>query len=69
MNTIKFKTNIKCAGCIATVGPFLNKSVGEGKWEADVNSPEKILTVYTDKPAEEIIAVLKEAGYAGELAE
>ncbi len=66
MKTLKFKTNIKCGGCIATVTPFLNKTVGEGNWQADTTSPEKILTVNTDSTAEEVITALKEAGYEGE---
>lgn len=64
MNTLKFKTSIKCGGCIATVTPFLNKIEGISKWSVDTNSPDKILTVETDNStAEEVILVLKHAGY------
>jgi hypothetical protein len=31
MDTTKFKTNIKCSGCVEKVTPFLNESLGEDK--------------------------------------
>ena len=36
MNTLQFKTNIKCTGCISKVTPILNKKLGEGQWEVDL---------------------------------
>ena len=66
MQTIKFKTNIKCAGCIAKNTPFLNEAVGEDNWEVDVQSPDKTLTVVTDEKIfpEEVIKAVKDAGYS-----
>ena len=68
METLKFTTNIKCSGCIATVTPFLNKTVGENNWQVDLQAPEKVLTVQTtDKEKEtEVIESLQEAGYKAE---
>jgi copper chaperone len=68
MENLKFKTNIKCSGCIATVTPFLNKTVGENNWQVDLQAPEKVLTVQaTDKEKEtQVIQSLKEAGYHAE---
>lgn len=64
MNTLKFKTTIKCGGCIATVTPFLNKIDGILTWSVDTNSPDKILTVETETVSpEEITNTLKTAGY------
>jgi len=64
MNTLKFKTTIKCGGCIATVTPFLNKIDGISTWSVDTNSPDKILTVETETvSSEKITSVLKDAGY------
>lgn len=65
METIKFKTNIKCAGCIAKNTPFLNEAVGEDNWEVDVQSPDKILTVITEEKtsSETVIKAVKDAGY------
>lgn len=67
MKTMKFKTNTKCGGCVAQVKPFLNKIVPEGQWSIDLNSPDKILTVTSDYPAEKIIEAVKEAGFKAEL--
>lgn len=63
MNTIKFKTNINCGSCIKTVTPFLNKTFEIEAWEVDTDNPDKTLTVKGDISAEEVIEVLKEAGY------
>jgi copper chaperone len=65
METLKFKTNIKCGGCIATVTPFLDKLPEISKWEVDTNNPDKVLTVEGDDKldAETVIDTLKEAGY------
>ena len=68
METLKFKTNVKCGGCIATVTPPLNKVKGVINWNVDTTTPEKIMTVETDGiNADVIIATLKEAGYKADL--
>jgi copper chaperone len=68
MNTLKFKTTIKCGGCIATVTPFLNKIEGISNWSVDTNSPDKILTIETESVSpEKITDTLKTAGYQANL--
>ena len=67
MDTLKFKTNIKCAGCIATVTPYLDNLTEVENWEVDTVNPDKILTVSSERISpEEIISKLKEAGYNAE---
>lgn len=66
MDTNKFKTNIKCSGCVATVTPFLDEAVGERKWEVDLADPAKILTVKTETDKEVVIRALEKAGYKAE---
>lgn len=68
MKTLKFKTNIKCSGCVATVTPFLNEVAGRDGWEVNLESPEKTLVVAADKPVTEadIIAAIQKAGYKAE---
>ena len=66
METLKFKTNIKCSGCIETVTPALNKTVGKDNWEVDLQDPDKTLTVVSDASENEVVAALKEAGYQAE---
>ncbi|MEJ8817650.1 heavy-metal-associated domain-containing protein [Lacibacter sp. H407] len=69
MNTLTFKTNIKCSGCIATATPFLDKVAGEDNWEVDVANPEKILRIEADQSvtAEQVIKAVEEAGYKAEV--
>ncbi|WP_138482821.1 heavy-metal-associated domain-containing protein [Dyadobacter bucti] len=66
METLKFKTNIKCSGCIATVTPFLNADDNIEKWQVDLLSPERILTVETDHSAGEVTELVNKAGYTAE---
>lgn len=63
MKTLKFKTNIKCAGCVATVTPVLNTIAGDGKWKVNLASPERTLTVDADASEEQIREALLKAGY------
>lgn len=67
METVQFKTNIKCSGCIATVTPVLNEVAGQDNWEVDLQSPDKLLTVSTDKAGKkEIQQAIEKVGYKAE---
>lgn len=63
MKTLHFNTNIKCAGCVATVTPFLNAEKHIEKWEVDVNQPNKPLTVQTDLDEKEVAKIVEKAGF------
>ncbi|MDN3581624.1 heavy-metal-associated domain-containing protein [Mucilaginibacter flavus] len=65
MKTLKFKTNIKCGGCIAAVTPSLNALKNVKHWEVDTNNPDKILTIDAESSLGEadIITALKDKGY------
>lgn len=68
METLKFKTNVNCGGCVATVTPHLNQIKGIGKWSVDTANPQKILTVEASGlEPDVIIETLKVAGYKAEL--
>ncbi len=66
MQTLKFKTTIKCNGCINAVTPYLEKSNNISKWSVDLENPERIMTVETEGDAEEVKALLNDAGYKAE---
>jgi copper chaperone len=66
MDTIKFKTTIKCSGCVAKVTPFLDAALGEDNWEVDVNDPSKVLTVVGEKDEKSIVEAVQKAGYKAE---
>ena len=66
MKDTKFKTTIKCSGCVDTVTPFLNEAIGAGTWDVDLNSPTKILTVHGNVEPAKITKAMEKAGYRAE---
>lgn len=67
MNTLKFKTNIKCGSCVAAVSNDLNGNTKIKHWEVDLQDPNKVLTVEAEHlEAAEIIEDLKSIGYKAE---
>lgn len=67
METLKFKTTIKCSGCVAKVTPVLNEVVGEDNWQVDIQAPDKILTIASEEvnPAD-VVNAIEGAGYKAE---
>jgi copper chaperone len=64
METLTFKTTIKCSGCLEKVTPFLNEKLSPEEWSVDIYTPAKILTVKSDNAsAEEIEQQVKKAGF------
>lgn len=64
METLKFKTNINCSGCVAKVTPSLNGEKGIKNWNVNTNNPEKILTVETEGLSpERIMETVKNSGF------
>lgn len=68
METLQFKTNIKCSGCLAKVSPYLNETIGKDNWEIDLHHPDKLLSVIPEEAlSKEIVQhAVKEAGYLAE---
>lgn len=68
METYKFKTNIKCGNCVATVTPFLNGMAEVEDWEVDTKNPDKTLTIKSSTAVDtsKVIAELNKAGYQAE---
>jgi copper chaperone len=66
MESLKFKTTIKCSGCVAKVTPFLNDALGEDNWEVDYNNPQKVLTVVGEDDKKKVIEAIEKAGYKAE---
>lgn len=64
METLQFKTTIKCTGCLEKVTPFLNEQLSPEEWNVDIFTPAKILTVQSDKiTAAEVEEKVKQAGF------
>lgn len=68
METLKFKTTIKCSGCVAAVTPVLDKTVGKDNWKVDTEIPEKILSINSPQEVSEadLIKAIASAGYKAE---
>jgi len=68
METLQFKTTIKCSGCIAQVTPVLDEVIGKDKWTVDIGRPDKMLTVTVTDPGEvkKIQAAVEKAGFKAE---
>ena len=65
--SFKFKTNINCGGCVASVTPHLDNAEGVCEWEVDTANKDKILTVTIDGVSEEqVIEIIQKAGYKAE---
>ncbi|MDO1449237.1 heavy-metal-associated domain-containing protein [Rhodocytophaga aerolata] len=68
MEILKFKTNIKCGGCIATVTPFLDKEESIQNWQVDTSSADKVLTVSGhDVNPQKVKNVVEKAGFKAEV--
>lgn len=64
MNTLRFKTSMKCNGCISNVTPYLNQIEGIKNWKVELTLPQSTLEVETDEDIElQIIDAVKKAGY------
>lgn len=67
METMKFKTNINCGGCLRGVNPALDGNEAIKSWDVDLQSPDRTLTVETEAlTADEVKAVVAGAGYEAE---
>ncbi|MTI22967.1 copper chaperone [Fulvivirga sp. RKSG066] len=68
MNTLKFKTNINCSGCLSKVTPILNEEKDIQKWEVNLESENRVLTVETSSlNAEEVKKTVQQAGFNAEV--
>ena len=66
MESLKFKSNIKCMGCVSKVTPFLNETVGENKWTVDINNPAKVLEVSGEVSEAQVKEAVAKAGFTAE---
>lgn len=66
---LKFKTNIKCMGCVSQVADAMNEAVGADNWSVDIQSLDKQMTVKGDDlDADSVIAAVTGAGFKAALA-
>lgn len=60
----RYKTNLRCEGCVGSIAPIFNAASGVTSWSADVTGTDKVLTVEGDVPPARVGDLLGKAGYA-----
>ncbi len=63
MEERKYRTSAKCNGCVNAIAGKLDEIMGRGDWNIDLTSPDRVLTVKSDVPDEEIISRVKGLGF------
>lgn len=64
MIIVKYKTNIKCSGCIKSITPILNNLENVDSWKVDLNNKDKILEVELDDGnKKEVFKAVKKLGF------
>lgn len=64
METLKFKTNINCGGCVKSVTPHLNSLDEVESWRVDTDNPDKVLEVKVEEGfGQKVVEAVKKAGF------
>jgi copper chaperone len=64
METLLFKTSLKCGGCIKAITPGLESLKTIDKWSVDLENPDKVLKVEaTEDISDQVMDSVKKAGY------
>ncbi|MCF8219001.1 MAG: heavy-metal-associated domain-containing protein [Bacteroidales bacterium] len=65
MQTLQFKTNFKCQGCINATKPYLDQLEGIKNWQVNDKKGYKELVVEVDENVneEKIVEAVSKAGY------
>ena len=64
METLRFKTSLKCGGCIKAITPGLESMKSIDNWSVDLESPDKVLSVEASEDiSAQVIDSVKKAGY------
>lgn len=71
MKTLRFKTSLKCAGCVKAIKPFMDKIPEIISWNVDLGNPDKIVHVNIDSAngqdlSNEILIAIRQAGYTAD---
>lgn len=64
METLRFKTSLKCGGCVKAITPGLESIKSIENWTVDLESPDKVLAVEASEDiSDQVIDSVKKAGY------
>lgn len=68
METLQFKTTLKCSGCVEKIKTDFDNNKDIENWNVDLQANPKILTVTGEHVTpEEVEKLLQQSGYKGEL--
>lgn len=63
MNTMIFKTNAKCEGCLAKIEEILQGKISREEWNLDLSDSNRPLIVASDKlAADDVVELISKAG-------
>ncbi len=64
MKTLRFKTSLKCGGCVKAITPGLESLTAIDKWSVDLESSDKVLEVEASEDiSDQVMDSVKKAGY------
>lgn len=63
MPTLRLQTDLRCGACVESVRPLLDAAPTVRRWDADTDSPDKVVTVEGDLAAADVDALLRQKGY------
>ena len=64
MKTIRFKTNLKCGGCVKAITPGLESLNIIDSWSVDLENPDRVLEIKAaEDVSDQVIESVKKAGY------
>lgn len=64
IQTLRFKTNLKCSGCVKAITPGLESLNLIESWNVNLESPEKVLEVESETDiSDQVMESIKKAGY------
>ncbi len=64
METLRFKTSLKCSGCVNAIKPGLDSMNTIIRWAVDLENPDKVLEIESDEDISgEVMDSVKKAGY------
>jgi len=71
MQSLKFKTNLKCNGCVNAIKPRLEGIKEIKSWHVDLENPDRIVEIIPveladDKLTDKIINEIEQAGYTAQ---
>jgi copper chaperone len=64
MEILRFKTSLKCGGCVKAITPGLESLSQIEKWSVDLENPDKVLEIEASEDiSDQVLDSVKKAGY------